>query len=213
MFKDRSDGGTKLAEKLVRFRAMEDTVVLGIPRGGVVVAAEVARALDLPLDVAVAAKVGSPANPEFAIGAVAPDGDVTPNPNAGFSAEQVRRLGGPAFDKVQRYQSRLRGERSTLDVAGKTVLLIDDGLATGLTAMAASDWLKREGAARVVLAVPVAPEDAVSLLREHADEVVALEVPEVFYAVGQFYERFGQTEDAEVEALLRDTSPVHTRGR
>lgn len=213
MFKDREDGGRKLAEKLVRFRGAKDTVVLGIPRGGVVVGAEVARSLDLPLDIAVAAKVGSPANPEFAIGAVAPDGDVTPNPNAGFSSEQVQRLGGPAFDKVRRYQSRLRGERPTLDVADKTVLLVDDGLATGLTAMAAADWLKREGAAQVVLAVPVAPESAISLLRRHADEVIAVEVPEVFYAVGQFYERFRQTEDAEVEELLRDTAPAHSHGR
>lgn len=202
MFIDRVDGGRQLAEALSAYEGAADTIVLGIPRGGVVVAAEVARALNLPLDIAVAAKVGAPGNPEYAVGAVAPDGEVTPNPSAGFSAGEVRKISKAAHEKVERYLARLRAGRPPLDVKGKTVLLVDDGLATGLTAMAAADWLRREGAGRIVVAVPVAPPDSVSLLRSHADDVVAVETPHTFFAVGQFYELFGQTEDDEVEALL-----------
>jgi putative phosphoribosyl transferase len=202
MFADRSDAGRQLARELAEFRGSPQAIVLGIPRGGVVVAAEVARELELPLDIAVAAKVGSPANPEYAIGAVAPDGEVSPNPTAGFSATQVSRLGGPAFEKVRRYLEELRGDAEPPDIEGKTVLLVDDGLATGLTALAAADWLKRQKAARVVVAVPVASSGSVQLMEGHADEVRAVQIPENFYAVGQFYERFGQTEDSEVERIL-----------
>lgn len=202
MFADRHEAGKRLAKALARFGGAPGTLVLGIPRGGVVVAAEVASGLGLPLDVAVAAKVGSPGNPEYAVGAVAPDGEVTPNPSAGFSAGEVGAMAGAAHDKVIRYVDHLRAGRPRLDLAGKTVLLVDDGLATGLTAMAAADWLRRQGAARIVVAVPVAAPGAVELLSRHADEVVAIEQPAGFYAVGQFYERFGQTEDREVEALL-----------
>ncbi len=172
--------------------------MLGIPRGGVIVAAEVARALGLPLDVAVAAKVGAPGNPEYAVGAVAADGEVTANPGAGYSAEQVRAISGAAHAKVEAQLAKARGDRPPLELAGKTAILVDDGLATGLTATAAADWLRREGAARVVVAVPVAPPDTVRAMSAHADEVVVVEVPRLFSAVGQFYREFGQTDDAEV---------------
>ena len=202
MFIDRQHAGRSLARLLDAYENAPNAVVLGIPRGGVVVAAEVASELGLPLDVAVAAKVGAPGNPEFAIGAVAPDGEVTANPATGYSAAEVKAHSGDAHAKVERYLSLLRAGRPPLDVRGKTVLLVDDGLATGLTARAAVEWLCRVGATKVVIAVPVAPASAVSFLRDAADEVVAAAVPAGFYAVGQFYERFGQTEDAEVLALL-----------
>jgi putative phosphoribosyl transferase len=202
MFIDRVHAGQSLARVLESYRGCPDSIVLGIPRGGVVVAAEVARELGLPLDVAVAAKIGAPANPEFAIGAVAPDGEVTTNPDAGFSADEVKTLSGPAHAKVERYLGLLRSGLPPLEVAGKTVLLVDDGLATGLTVRAAAEWLQRLGASRIVVAVPVASASAVSFVRDAADEVVAAAVPPGFYAVGQFYERFGQTEDAEVLELL-----------
>lgn len=202
MFRDRAQAGRVLAEQLETYRGAPDTIVLGIPRGGVVLAAEVARALDLPLDIAVAAKVGAPGNPEYAVGAVAPDGEVTVNPSAGFSAEEVKRLAGPAHAKVERYQSALRQGRPAPDLTGKTILLVDDGLATGLTAQAAAEWLKRVGARSVIVAVPVASSSAVESVGRVADEVVSVEIPASFYAVGQFYDLFTQTEDDEVIALL-----------
>lgn len=202
MFRDRQDAGRRLAVELDQYRGEPNAIVLGIPRGGVVVAAEVARELALPLDIAVAAKVGAPGNPEYAIGAVAPDGEVTVNPMAGFSEQEVARLAGTAHEKVKRYLTQLRGDRSMPNLEGRTVLLVDDGLATGLTARAAVAWLKREGATRVIVGVPVASPSAVESLGGLADQVVAVEVPYGFRAVGQFYRSFGQTGDDEVEAIL-----------
>lgn len=204
MYQDRVDAGRKLAKALDAYRGDPDAVVLGIPRGGVIVAAEVARELGLPLDVALAAKVGAPGNPEYAIGAVAEDGQVTPSGVAGYSAADVSALADTAREKVASQGLRLRAGGAPLDVRGRTALLVDDGLATGLTAMAAADWLRRSGAGRVVVAVPVAPPDAVRVMRAHADEVIAVETPDWFSAVGQFYLRFGQTEDDEVATVLAE---------
>lgn len=202
MFADRVDAGAQLAKALESYRDEPGALVLGIPRGGVVVAAEVARALGLPLDVAVAAKIGSPTNPEYAIGAVAPDGDVSVHAESGFTLEEVREASAAAFAKVARYSQSLHHELPPLAVAGRTVLLVDDGLATGLTATAAADWLRRQHAARVVVAIPVAPPSVVEAMRHHADEVVVLESPHWFNAVGHFYHEFAPTDDAHVIALL-----------
>jgi putative phosphoribosyl transferase len=205
-YADRADAGRKLGARLRAEDIPADAVILGIPRGGVVVAAEVARELGLPLDVVVPAKVGAPGNPEYAIGAVAPDGIVVPNPEAGYSAEEVARVSGPAHDKIQRSIETFLGDVEPIPLAGRTVVIVDDGLATGLTALAAVDYVRRQGAKRIILAVPVASRSAVSTLCEHADEVIALEVPEGFMAVGQFYRQFGQTEDDEVVDLLEAAS-------
>lgn len=202
MFDDRADAGRQLAAALAAYKDAPGAAVFGIPRGGVIVAAEVARGLGLPLGVAIAAKVGAPGYAEYAIGAVAADGVVTPNPEAGYSAEAVEELAGAARVKVAREMARLSHSRALPEPAGRTAILVDDGLATGLTAIAAVGWLKRAGATRVVVAVPVAPPSAVREMRHHADEVIALEEPESFQAVGQFFRRFGQTEDSEVEAAL-----------
>ena len=161
VFTDRADAGRQVAEEFRGTVLGDDAVVLGIPRGGVIVAAEVARSLGLPLDVAVAAKVGAPGNPEYAIGAVAADGEVTANPGAGYSAAEVRAHSQAAFAKVRAQLAMWREGREPLLIAGRTVLLVDDGLATGLTAIAAAEWLRRQGAGRVVVAVPVAPPDTV----------------------------------------------------
>lgn len=202
MFADRIDAGQQLAEKLGKHRAASATVVLGIPRGGVIVAAEVAAALGLPLDVAVAAKVGAPGNPEYAIGAVAADGEVTANPLAGYSEAEVRANASAAFEKVRSQLALWREGRPPLALDNRTVILVDDGLATGLTARAAADWLHREGAVTVVLAVPVAPVGTVREMRSHADQVVTLLTPLDFSAVGQFYRHFDQTSNEEVLAAL-----------
>jgi putative phosphoribosyl transferase len=208
MFTDRVDAGRQLAEELAAYADAPATIVLGIPRGGVVVAAEVASALRLPLDIVVAAKVGAPGNPEFAIGAVTADGQLLVNPDAGFGIAGVEHAAGPAREKVASQIRLLRGNRSTLRVSGLTTIVVDDGLATGLTALAAVRYLRRQGAARIVLAVPVSAESSARRLRSEVDEFVAVDVPPGFSAVGQFYARFGQTEDVEVSALLAEHAPV-----
>jgi len=214
MFEDRTDAGARLAEKLGEYRAVSSAtgsqhlsvsapaVVLGIPRGGVVVAAEVARELRLALDVVVATKVGAPGNPEFAVGAVAADGEVHTNPATALPADEVRRISGPAHAKALHEVSLFRAEQGPLDLEDRTVIVVDDGLATGLTALAAVGYVRRMGAEHVVLAVPVAPPDTVRRLSGYVDELVVLKTPAEFSAVGQFYRRFGQVEDAEVLTLL-----------
>lgn len=215
IFADRVDAGRQLAGRLKQYAGAPETVVFGIPRGGVVVAAEVARELGLPLDVAVAAKVGAPANREFAAGAVSADGVVFVNPGAGYSQAEVESFSGEARAKVAAQTDRLRRGMTDARIEGKTAILVDDGLATGLTAKAAATWLRREGARRVIIAAPVAPADTVDAMRSYADDVVVVDVPSWFGAVGQFYETFGQTSDAEVDAVLltgRTADPHVGRG-
>ncbi len=201
MFNDRVDAGERLAKALSEYAGAPNTVVLGIPRGGVVVAAEVARVLDLPLDILAAAKIGAPDNPEFAVGAVTPDGEVIANPRGGMATRDVAAIAGPAREKIRRQLENLRGSQPAVPVAGRTVIVVDDGLATGLTALAAVRYLKRQGAS-VILAVPVAASDSARALKAEVDRLVALDIPHSFQAVGQFYQTFGQTEDDEVRALL-----------
>jgi len=206
-FADRHDAGRRLAALLADFRR-ENPVVVGIPRGGVPVAAEVARALQAPLDVVVVRKVGAPENPEFAIGALA-EGDVSV-----IDDETVRalRLGAAELEEVvgrarRELAERLalyEAKRQRLAVAGRTVLLVDDGLATGRTAQAAARSLRERGAARVILAVPVAAPDSVRRLRESVDDVVCVEMPADLWAIGLWYEDFSPTSDEEVAALLAE---------
>lgn len=218
MFTDRAAAGRLLAERLLRYRAVDaaarsgassdsgSAVVLGIPRGGVEVAAAVAQALGLELDVVVATKVGAPGNPEFAVGAVAADGEVHANPSTALPADEVRRLSGPAHAKAVHEVALFRGQLGPLDLEDRTAILVDDGLATGLTALAAVGYVRRMGAESVVLAVPVAAPDTARELAGYVDELVVLETPPDFSAVGQFYRTFGQVEDAEVLALLAQAS-------
>ena len=202
MFADRIDAGQALARRLRGYAGARNTVVLGIPRGGVVVAAEVARVLRLPLDIVVTAKIGAPGNPEYAIGSLGPDGEVFANADSGFALAQVEAAAVPARAKVAHELATLRGTRPPLELGpAATAIIVDDGLATGLTALAAARYLKHLVAA-VVLAVPVASDQAARLLEPEVDELVALDVPVRFGAVGQFYVRFGQTSDDEVRALL-----------
>ena len=209
IFRDRIDAGVRLASLLSAYSDAPDTIVLGIPRGGVVVAAEVARELHLPLDIVLAAKVGAPGNPEFAAGALTADGELLANPVARVGLADLERLSGGAREKISRLLDSLRGDLPPLHIEGRTAIVVDDGLATGLTARAAARYLRRQGASRIVLAVPVAARDSAAMIAPEVDEFVSAETPAGFYAVGQFYMRFGQTEDAEVRALLRDTPRVY----
>jgi putative phosphoribosyl transferase len=206
MFADRIDAGRRVAARLKAYRDAPGTLVLGIPRGGVVVAAEVARELHLPLDIVLAAKVGAPGNAEFAVGALTADGELLPNPGGGFSPSQLDAIAGDARAKIARHLASLRADMPPATLENRTAIVVDDGLATGLTALAAVRYLRRKNVARIVLAVPVAARDSARLLEPEVDEFVAVEMPSDFFAVGQFYEFFGQTEDSEVYALLRSAS-------
>lgn len=178
-------------------------VVLGVPRGGVVVAAEVARALGLPLDVVVVRKLGAPGNPEYAVGAVDEDGRVVGGTSSLVSEAYLEEAAREGREEIGRRLRLYRQGRGPLEVAGREVVLVDDGIATGMTLHAALDSLKRRGAKRVVVATPVAAPEAAARLGLPPDDFVALLVPPGFGAVGQFYREFDQTTDAEVVELLR----------
>lgn len=209
MFQDRRDAGRQLGARLSSYRSTKP-VVLALPRGGVPVAEEVALALDAPLDVLVARKVGAPGNAELAIGAVA--GNIThlDEPTIGQLAIPRRfidRALAVEQEEVRHREARFRQGREPLPVTGRTVILVDDGLATGATATAAIAALRTRQPARIVLAVPIAAQDTLERLRPLADEVVCLETPTAFFAVGQGYEDFRQTTDEEVRAILARSGP------
>ncbi len=209
MFEDRADAGRRLARALERHRGA-DVVVLGLPRGGVPVAFEVARTLRAPLDVLCVKKLGVPFQPELAAGAVGEDGVVVGNPDVVAAA----RLSPTEMDALQRrgraeleeQVRRWRGVAPRQPLPGRVALVVDDGIATGATARAACQVARAHGAASVVLAVPVASHQAVEALRQVADEVVCLDQPAEFWAVGQAYRAFGQTSDTEVTALLEQAT-------
>ncbi|MGO9217853.1 MAG: phosphoribosyltransferase family protein, partial [Streptosporangiaceae bacterium] len=205
-FLDRADAGRRLAGLLTGERG-EDTVVLGLPRGGVPVAYEIARALSAPLDVILVRKVGLPAQPELAMGAIGEDGVRVVNDDVveaeHVSDQQFGRVEALERAELSRRADRYRTGRPRVPLAGKTAIVVDDGIATGSTARAACQVARAHGAARVVLAVPLAPQASIDALASVADEVICAEAPEPFLAIGQWYRDFEQTGDDEVVALLR----------
>ncbi len=204
-FSDRHEAGRFLASKLRRYRAKEGVVVLGLPRGGVPVAYEVAQALELPMDVFVVKKLGLPGNEELALGAIATGGMCVINEavvrEAGLSAGEIDRVIRRESVELER-RERLYREGPPLEVKGKTVLLVDDGLATGSTMSAAVLALKKRGAGKIVVAVPVGAPDTCEELEEKVDDMICTIRPEPFYAVGAWYEDFRPTTDDEVRGLL-----------
>lgn len=205
-FADRREAGRELGQRL-RMLALRSPVVLGLARGGVPVAAEVATALGAPLDVYVVRKIGSPGNPELALGAVAEGGTCVLNRELlrelEVSAEQLEAAVRRARREVAERTERYRGDRPALPVRGREVILVDDGLATGATAKAAVRDLRSHDVAKIVLAVPVGAAATVESLRFEADAVVCLRQPDPLYAVGVWYEQFEPTPDDEVQSLLR----------
>ena len=205
-FLDRSDAGRRLANRMLHLRG-EDVVVLALPRGGVPVAAEVARALGAPLDVIVVRKLGVPVQPELGMGAIG-EGDVRIiNPEVvaitHVTDAEIATVERRERAELDRRARRFRGDRPRTPLAGRTAVIIDDGIATGSTARAACQVARAQGAARVVLAVPVAPPSACATLAADADEVVCLETPGHFLAIGEWYQDFSQTSDREVVSLLQ----------
>jgi len=201
VFIDRRDAGRRLAPVL-EGRADRSALVLGIPRGGVIVADEVARALGLELDCEVVRKMGAPGNPEYAIAAVDAEGEVVGNATAWADEAYVHRAAEAARAEIARRLTTYRKDRPLPRIADRHVVLVDDGIATGLTVAAAVQSLRRRQASRVTVAAPVASPAAEELLQGMADDVVVVWVDPRFRAVGQYYERFGQTSDDEVIEIL-----------
>ena len=206
MFRDRAEAGRELAEQLKRRLDDKDVVVLGLPRGGVPVAFEVARELDAPLDVIVVRKLGVPYQPELGMGAIGEDGVRVVNREvlamARVGEDELAAVERSERSELERRAICFRGSRPRAPLVGRTAVVVDDGIATGSTARAACQVARAHGASRVILAVPVAPRSSLGLLADVADELVCLETPESFYAVGQFYRDFSQTSDGEVVELL-----------
>jgi predicted phosphoribosyltransferase len=204
MFRDRSEAGRRLATAL-KGSISSDALVVGVPRGGVVVAAEAARELGLELDVVVVRKIGAPGNPEYAIGSVDEDGRVIGSRSGLADPAYLERAAEAGREEIARRLRVYRGGRPPALISGRTVVVVDDGIATGMTLLAALESLRRRGAAHIVVATPVAAPDAAQRIAAEADEFLALEVPHGFSAVGQFYGDFRQTSDAEVVDLLQST--------
>jgi putative phosphoribosyl transferase len=205
-FRDRREAGRRLAERALLY-AHDNPIVLALPRGGVPVAFEVASALAAPLDVCVVRKLGVPGNEELAMGAIASGGGVAINNDVlkqlRLSSDVVEKVARREFEELRRRENAYRGERPALTVADRTVLLVDDGLATGATMRAAVSALRSSGPRKLVVAVPVAAPQACRDLKESADDVLCAVIPDHFRAVGDAYVDFSQTTDGEVRWLLQ----------
>jgi putative phosphoribosyl transferase len=209
LFADRRDAGRRLAEKVAALQ-LERPIVLALPRGGVPVGYEVASKLKAPLDIALVRKIGAPGHPELGLGAVVDGHD----PHLVLNEDIVRALDPPReyvaqekqrqLAEIERRRSLYRGDKPAPDLAGRSVVIVDDGIATGGTIRVVLQAVAHARAAYKVIAVPVAPADVVALLDREADVTICLATPELFHAVGIYYEDFAQTTDAEVIALLRD---------
>ena len=209
LYRNRNDAGRQLAARLASFRG-SDPVVLALPRGGVPIGAEIARALDAPLDIVLVRKIGVPFQPELALGAIV-DGEepellidnqlmtMLAIPERYVEQQRLRQL-----KEIERRRRLYLEGRPPAPVAGRTAIVVDDGIATGYTMRAALRAIRRRGPARLVLAVPVAPPETIAALAAEVDEIVCLSTPEYFGAIGQFYADFRQIDDAEVVALLRE---------
>jgi putative phosphoribosyl transferase len=218
LFKDRHDAGIRLAQKLLHYKGAKNTIVIALPRGGVVLGCEVSLALRLPLDVLITRKLGTPLNPELAMGALAETGyrhmneDVIREYRVSQKEvdEEILRQKSEIDRRIQRY----RGGRALPSLKGQTVILVDDGIATGATFYASLGALLKAETAGVIAAVPVAPSHAVAELKTLVDETVVLHTSEWFFGIGQFYQRFPQVEDEEVIACLEKIRAVlSTAGR
>lgn len=206
MFRDRIDAGRQLSEKLMKFKE-EDVVVLAIPRGGLPLGAIVAKTLDAPLDVALTKKIGHPSNKEFAIGAVSLDDIVLTNAmgvTQGYITEETKHIRKKLLKRHDEYYKK----RLPQNVKNKTVIIVDDGIATGNTLLATIELVSKQHPKKIIVAIPVAPNSAIKKLEntQKIDEVICLQVPYNFQAVGQFYEDFYQVSDQEAIQLLEEAN-------
>jgi len=207
IFHDRKEAGILLSDKLAKYAQTADTIILALPRGGVPVAYEIAQKLNLPLDVFIVRKLGVPYQEELAMGAIA-SGDVTflnePIINQlQISENDIEKVRQKELSELKRREAKYHQHKKALSIKNKTILLVDDGIATGATVNAAIKALKKLGADKIILAVPVIPPDTLNELMREVDALIYLETPEPFYGVGMWYENFPQTSDDEVCALLK----------
>ncbi|HJQ80183.1 MAG TPA: phosphoribosyltransferase [Lacipirellulaceae bacterium] len=213
-FRDRSHAGQLLAEKLSKYANRPDAIVLALPRGGVPVGYEVARDLNIPLDVFIVRKLGVPGYEELAMGAVATGGIRVLNEqvvhNLNIPENVINAVADWETEEIRRREERYRGDEPPPDVHGKTVILVDDGLATGSTMLAALKALRQQLPARIVVAVPTAAPETCEQMKAEADEAICAITPEPFYAVGLWYENFSQTTDEEVRELLAAARHNHS---
>jgi predicted phosphoribosyltransferase len=215
MFLDRREAGRALGSELASYAGRNDVTVLGLPRGGVPVAFEVALALNAPLDVFLVRKLGSPGREELAMGAIASGGVRVLNPTVirplRISAGDIERVANREERELRRREVAYRGDRPPLDLHGRIAILVDDGLATGSTMRAAVEAVRMLAPTRIVVAVPVAPPSTARGMRRIADDVAVVASPEPFESVGRFYEEFQQTTDEEVRELLRRSAALPVR--
>ena len=209
-FNDRHEAGRILARQLAGYAGKHNTIVLGLPRGGVPVAYEIADALRLPLDIFVVKKISLPGYGEMALGAVASEGvyilDEELIEHLGLSQSEVEQIATTAYEEVERRESRYRDNRPPPRIEKQTVIVVDDGLATGSSMQVAVNALRRKHPARIVVAVPVASQEAAVEVKAVADELVCARIPDPFYAVGLWYDDFSQTSDEEVRELLNSAA-------
>jgi putative phosphoribosyl transferase len=210
MFRDRTDAGLRLAEALIGYRD-QPVVVYALPRGGVVLGVEVARALEAPLDLIVVRKIGHPLSPEYAIGAVAEDGYIVTNPEETGTLDEgwFERAASAELAEARRRRAVFLRGRSPVPVKGRIAIIVDDGLATGLTMRAAIYEIRKRHPRQVIVAVPVAAAEIARTIRMEADDLVVLHIPEGFFgSIGSFYRRFDQVPDEEVVALMASAMPT-----
>lgn len=215
-FLDREDAGKQLAVELGK-AVLQNAVILCIPRGGLVVGAELAKELDMILDLVIPRKIASPLNPEVAIGAVAQDGTTYLNEplveTLGIDREIMHRLKETEIKEIRRRMSRYRGHEKYPDYSGMDIVITDDGVATGYTMLAAAEYIAGTmKPQRIIIAVPVSPPDMLALLEKKSDLVVCLHAPEEFYAVGQFYKDFHQNTEEEVKSILEELAGLGKLG-
>jgi putative phosphoribosyl transferase len=216
LFHDRTQVGRLLAEKILKLK-VRSPVVLAIPRGGVPVAKEIAIALGAQLDLVITRKIGFQGQPEFAIGAVTQDGEVITDESIvreyGIDEEYLKQEALRQRKEIAERIRKYRPDRSFPDLTGKSVILVDDGVATGNTMLAAVESVRRKNPEEIIVAVGVAPRDTVDRLSKVADKVICLEIPEPFYAIGQFYEQFEQVNDEEVRSAFKELDLAAKKGK
>jgi len=206
IFKNRLDAAQKLAESLKKYENQNDVLILGLARGGVILAAEIARILNVPFDLVMTRKIGAPFNPELAVGAITETGEGYFNDaliqTLGISKNQIEEIVALEKKEAERQRALYQKDREVPSIKEKTVILVDDGIATGATMMAAVLSSRKAGAKKIVIAVPVASPEALEFLNSAADQMICLDTPPDFMGVSQFYEEFPQVEDSEILSLL-----------
>lgn len=206
MFYDREDAAKKLATALQAYKNERDILILAVPRGGVILGKAIAQELNLPLDIVVAKKIGAPENPEYAIGAVTEKGEPILNDEVigtmGITADYLDKEITEKRQEIKRRLQLYRGESPAKEIKNKTIILVDDGIATGLSILASIEYIRSQGPKKIIVAVPVAPKDELAKLKKQADEFISLENASEFFAVGQFYQNFQQVSDQQVIAAL-----------